>query len=175
MPLLRGVGIVLHPVHKHVMQGPLAPLMLVGNWDETDPNASQHDALRHLSSAWTQDPGADIYDQVLLQLRRCSVFMQHFDGSPSEHSPEYGYNGPWSGPFIWLHSVPQDFVTKLHQRQPFALLVFAHFGALLHRLDHIWVTAGWGGRIVSVVAEILGSYWDRWMQWPREAVGIAQP
>lgn len=173
MPLLRGVGIVLHPVYSHVKKGPLAPLMLTGNWDATDPDTSQDQALLDLRSAWTQeDASASLYDQVLLELRRCSAFMQHFiDGSPSE---EYGYNGPWSGPFIWLHCASQEYVTKLHQRQPIALLIFAHFGALLQRLDHIWVTAGWGSRIVSVVDEILGSYWDRWMQWPREVVGIVQ-
>lgn len=178
LPLLRGVSTVLHPVYQYVKQGPLAPLMLLGNWDATDPDAQpslEDEALRSLASAWSQDPAAAVYNEALLQLRRCQAFMRHFDGSPSQLEPEYGYNGSWSGPFIWLHGVSQEFVTRLHQRQPFALLVFAHFGAVLHKLDRFWITSGWGGRIVQVVDEMLGSYWEKWMQWPREAVGMPQP
>ena len=175
---LRGVAVVLRPVHEHVMRGPLAPLMRYGNWDtiEPDSEAGPDDAiLLDLKSAWSDETTTEVYDEALYFLRRCSIFMKDWDGQASKCTPEYGYNGPWSGPFIWLHCVPPQFLVKIDQRQPHALLIFAHFGAILHSLDEHWVMSGWGRRIVSVIYELLGSYWDAWLRWPRKVVGLEQP
>lgn len=177
IPHIRGVGIVLRPVYEYVSQGPFAPALRSGHWDLVDPDIDpglEDEVFRDLKAAWIQDPAKDIYDESIQHLRRCSSFMAHLDDSPKEGMPEYGYNGPWSGPFIWLHSVPQEFFMRLDQRQPCALLVFAHFGAILQRIDNFWIMSGWGRRIVSVVDEMLGNYWDRWIQWPRKVVGFDQ-
>lgn len=84
----------------------------------------------------------------------------------------WGINRSWSAPLMWLHFSPDDFLIRLNQRQPIALLIFAHFGVLLHGLTNYWFFHGWGQAIVAAVDELLGDYWSDWMQWPRDAVKL---
>ncbi|KAK5159832.1 hypothetical protein LTS14_001937 [Recurvomyces mirabilis] len=183
IPLMRGVGVVVQAVHQQVHKGPLAPLLEIDNWFELDPETAYApgDAdLRCLSDVWAGDSsGKEIYDETLNSLRRCNAYLHHphYNSATSPitpHSPEeqrkWGYNGPWAGPMIWIQFLSEDFLARLYQRQPYALVLFAHFGALMHSLDRVWCFEGWGKRIVLVVGEILGSYWDGWMSWCRAYV-----
>ncbi|KAK4551817.1 hypothetical protein LTR86_010903 [Recurvomyces mirabilis] len=170
------------PTNRHTLNTDWIPLMR-GNWFELDPGTAYApgDAeLQRLSEVWAGDSsGKEIYDETLSSLRRCNAYIHHprYNSATSPmtpHSPEeqrkWGYNGPWAGPMIWIQFLSEDFLARLYQRQPYALVLFAHFGALMHSLDRVWCFEGWGKRIVLVVGEILGNYWDGWMSWCRAYV-----
>jgi hypothetical protein len=87
--------------------------------------------------------------------------------------PNWGYNRGWAGPLVFLHLAPEEYFTQLHQRQPPALILYAYFGALLHKMNDFWFMEGWGRDVVQVVDELLGDYWISWMKWPKGVVDIA--
>ncbi|KAJ5593143.1 hypothetical protein N7537_010047 [Penicillium hordei] len=62
------------------------------------------------------------------------------------------------GPIIsWLVVVPSDYIYLLGERRPEALIILAHFGALLHLYREIWMLGDSG--------IYLDSNWDIWLQW----------
>ncbi|KAH8911195.1 hypothetical protein BR93DRAFT_324362 [Coniochaeta sp. PMI_546] len=176
IPMIRGVGAVLHPVYDRVRLGPLRPLLSLGNWDELDPDrnpSAEDEHFRNIRAVWDQSGDAEVYDKTLYILRRCHVFIAQFRTMDAASLSQWGYNRDWSGPWIWLHLTPDEYFLKLNQRQPPALVIFVYFGALLHMLDEHWFLEGWGRNIVNVVDELLGEYWMPWTQWPRMVVGSA--
>jgi hypothetical protein len=62
---------------------------------------------------------------------------------------------------------------RLQQRQPAALLLFAHFGGLSAGLQGYWWMEGWGKNIVVAAAETLGSYWNVWIELPWRLVAAS--
>lgn len=175
IPLVRGIEAVLHPVYDYVRVGPLQALLGLGNWEELNPNKQpgpgDEDMLR-LQEIWTSDKNAEVYNKTLHLLRQTSAWMMQFQMVQGYHVDDAGYNRDWSGPFMWVFLTPEEYFVLLQQRQPPALLLFAHFGALLHYLNGYWWMEGCGKSIVSVVNGYLGSYWNPWMDWPKHAVGL---
>ncbi|KAM0437894.1 hypothetical protein ACHAPT_002259 [Fusarium lateritium] len=175
IPVMRGVGAVLKPVYERVRFGPLSPLLGLGNWDELDPNdqpMAQDSHFRSIEQVWTQSNDAQVYDEALYLLRKCNAYMIQFKTMSPQVLEQWGYNQAWSGPFIWLHSSPDEYFELLQQRQPPALLIFAYLGTLFHGLNEYWFLDGWGRNMVDVADELLGEYWSRWMAWPKLVVGI---
>jgi hypothetical protein len=179
--LIRGVNRLLQQIGERVRVGPLKSLLSLGNWEELDPDTTTvpYDAeMQSLRSIWVGSADAPVYNESLYLLRKCCAWTKQFREFPdhilpqlSSH-PSWAYNRSWSGPFIWLSLVSDAYLLRLHQRQPAALLIFAHFGGLSAGLEGYWWMEGWGKNIVLAVADTLGSYWDVWMKLPwRLAVG----
>ncbi|KAJ0133003.1 Aspercryptin biosynthesis cluster-specific transcription regulator atnN [Fusarium oxysporum f. sp. albedinis] len=177
IPAIRGVDAVLYPVYERVRRGPLSSLTDIGNWDKLDPNQQSvvgDDHFRSIQEVWRRSSDAHIYDQALYLLRKCNAYMRQFETMSSEARAQWGYNQAWSAPYIWLHTTPKEYLELLQQRQPPALLIFAYFGTLAYALDEYWFMEGWGRNMVDVTDELLGAYWDRWMKWPKDTVGIVK-
>lgn len=175
IPMIRGVQAVLAPIYDRVRLGPLSPLTNVGNWEELDVNSDLHpddESIRRVSETWADMLDAHLYDEALLILRKCRLYIAQFQTMGQEDLQKWGYNRGWAGPLLFLFTAPEAYFTRLHQRQPQALVVFAYFGALLHGLNSIWFLEGWGRDVVEVTDEILGDYWRPWMEWPRKVVGL---
>lgn len=175
IPSIRGVQAVLHPIYNNVRNGPLGPLTDVGNWDDLDVEGDPHPdniSFSRVAETWMDMPEAGIYDETLHALRRSRMYVAQFQTMDQESLGKWGYNRGWAGPLIFLYNAPEMYFTKLRQRQPQALVLFAYFGALLHALNSFWFLEGWGLDVVQVTDEILGDYWRPWMEWPRQAVGL---
>jgi len=169
-----GVAAVLGPLYPHILQGPLAPLVGIGNWDSINPdelNLRGDEHFRHLRTVWAQDSSVQVYDDTLHALRRSFVFVGQSDDH-LQHASETCYNGKWASPGIWIHVAPREYFELLSQRQPAALLIYCYFGVVLHGLNHYWFMDSWGRNVVEVVDEILGTYWSPYTQWPRRVVGL---
>jgi hypothetical protein len=175
IPLIRGVNRLLQQIRERVSVGPLSSLLSLGNWEELDPNTTTvpHDAeMQSLKSIWADSADALVYDESLYLLRKCWAWTTQFRDIP-EHLvpqlasyPDWGYNRSWSGPFIWLSLAPDAYFLRLQQRQPGALILFAHFGGLSAGLEGYWWMEGWGRNIVVAATDTLGSYWKVWMELP---------
>ncbi|EUC43589.1 hypothetical protein COCMIDRAFT_100395 [Bipolaris oryzae ATCC 44560] len=175
IPLLRGVGAVLLPALEHVRRGPLSPMMGLGNWEAVNPDdhpTADDEKLRGIGQLWKDDKNAEVYETSLHLLRKFWAWMVQLQNSGSNASGECGYHGIGSGPFMWLFITPEMFFDLQRQRQPAALVLFAHFGAFLQKLNGYWWAEGCGKTIVSAVDDCLGSYWEPWTRWPKEVVGL---
>ncbi|USP74813.1 uncharacterized protein yc1106_02087 [Curvularia clavata] len=180
VPLIRGVSQLLQQIRERVSVGPLSSLLRIGNWNELDPDVASvpYDTeLQSLKWTWADSADALVYDESLYLLRKCWAWTALFRNI-SEHPfpdvashPDWEYNRSWSGPFIWLSLAPDDFFLRLQQRQPVALILFAHFGGLSAGLEGYWWMEGWGKNIVVAVNDTLvGGYWDAWTELPRRLV-----
>lgn len=175
IPLLRGVGAVLSPVHEHVRVGPLSSMIGLGNWEAVNPDenpTADDEILRNIGQLWKDDIHAEVYETSLRLLRQFWAWMEQLMNSGGSTSEDCGYHGMWSGPFMWLFIAPEKFFDLQRQRQPAALVLFAHFGAFLQKLNGYWWAEGCGKSIVSAIDDCLGSYWEPWTRWPKEVVGL---
>lgn len=179
--LIRGVMALLEVIRQHVDDGPLTSMLNLGNWLELDPNfnaAPEDEKIQLLRTTWADTSDAPVYDETLHVLRKCWAWMAQFE-HPTSYlaqdlltNPNWAYNRGYSGPFIWLSLAPELFFTRLQQRQPQALLLFAHFGVLADKVGRYWWMKGWGRNIVRVVDDIIGEYWKQYMTLPLRAVGL---
>lgn len=179
IPLIRGVNQLLQQIRERVSVGPLSSLLFLGNWDELDPDTTTvpHDAeMQSLKSIWADSTDAPLYDKALYLLRKCWAWTAQFRHIP-EHliphlasQPDWAYNRSWSGPFIWLSLAPDAYFMRLQKRHPAAVILFAHLGGLSAGLEEYWWMEGWGKNILLAAKDILGSYWDVWLELPRRLV-----
>lgn len=173
IPLVRGLEAVLRQVYDHVRVGPLKTMLILGNWEGLDLNAMSDqcdEQIVGLREIWKDRENAGVYDETLDHLRRCRMWIAQFEVLQIEDESEWGYNRGWSGPFMWLFFGPQKYFDLLEQRQPAALVIFAWFGASIHRLNGYWWIEGCGQSIVEVVEQCLGSYWAPWIKGPKQIV-----
>jgi len=81
------------------------------------------------------------------------------------------------GPILaWLALVDPVFVGYLHDRESLSLLVFLHWGVLLHHLGDLWWASNAGRLLVDEISGILhtrGDEWDERTRWAREKVGLS--
>ena len=72
--------------------------------------------------------------------------------------------------FAWPVRISSAFVQLLEQRQPISLIILAHWAVLLHIDRGFWVFGNAGRRVIESVIQHVGSYWDEWLQVPRETL-----
>lgn len=66
--------------------------------------------------------------------------------------------------------VPRQFMEKLEDRDPMALVILAHYSVVLYWLrNHIWLR-GWGRQLVDAIHLELGSEWHGCLKWAIEEV-----
>ncbi|KAK0388802.1 hypothetical protein NLU13_5045 [Sarocladium strictum] len=169
IPMLHGVTAIVHPAYEHLVGGRLSTFLRLRNWDELDLDNPSNDAdleLQRIKEAWEDSADKGVYDEALQILRRCRRFMDQFKDMSESELAQMGYNQTWSGPLIFIHVGPEAYFKLLSQRQPPALILFAHFGAMVYGLRKHWFIGDLGKNIVEAVDELLGSYWRPYLSWP---------
>lgn len=71
---------------------------------------------------------------------------------------------------IWIHFVPPRFVDLLSERQPGALIIFAHYGIVLGRGRHYWFLEGIDELILAVADAFVPTEWKNWLDWPKDQI-----
>lgn len=183
IPLIRGLGPVLERTRQQVALGPLGSLLDVDRWMELRPDQTDDPDDRHINrigDIWRKgdlkdSEQASVYDTTLSALRQCNMWLKQSATWDDDESSRKANYLPGSGPFIWITVAPAAYIELLSQRQPPAMIIFAHFGALIHSLDYHWWMEGCGRSIVEVVDQCLGPYWSDWMEWPKEVVSHGTP
>lgn len=176
--LVRGTSAVLHSSYLHVREGPLRSFVELQNFAELDvAECIRHSdfgaRLQDIKRMWSVDEHAEVYNETLELLLRCSSWMEQFDLMTDEAQSTFGYNRFCSGPFIWLINAPERYIVLQQQRQPPALIIFAYYGVLLHRLNNYWWAEGCGRSIVKAAEACLGPYWSSLLDCPKQAVGLS--
>jgi hypothetical protein len=71
---------------------------------------------------------------------------------------------------MWVHTVKPRFLELLSERQPGALIIFAHYGVLLKRVDHYWFLKGFAEQVLHIADTFVPGEWKTWLEWPREQI-----
>ena len=147
-------------------QGPLAPLMTIRDNaplkdnNDTKRNCMIYSRLDDLSRAireWSSD------DQIVETCHSSVKALQELLTEPS-------HNHDMSIAFLWPMRVNKDYLVFLGGRRPEALLVFAHYCALLHIMSSRWFTEGWPRSILESIRYTIDDKWIPWLEWPLEMV-----
>lgn len=70
----------------------------------------------------------------------------------------------------WAISLPLLFLDYLQQRQPFALIVLAHYCVLFHYLRQYWCLAPWATRVSKTIWNTLDENGRESIRWPMEEI-----
>ncbi|KAK4044289.1 hypothetical protein C8A01DRAFT_12286 [Parachaetomium inaequale] len=94
-------------------------------------------------------------------------------GRRSSPDGDATYTGPSANQFVfgWLYRVEYEFVACVRRREPYALLVLAHYAVLLNgdTIQRGWFIKGWREHIIARVGEFLANgECSEWMRWPME-------
>ena len=72
----------------------------------------------------------------------------------------------------WPAMIESDFVTLLQKRDQFALVILAHYAAVLHTLGSLWWCRGWGFMLLKDVIFHLEDNKRTEIQWPIQQIGL---
>jgi hypothetical protein len=70
----------------------------------------------------------------------------------------------------WPVILCQGFTDLLRQREPHALVILAHYAALVHCRRDLWMCGDGGQFLVNLISQNLGDEWADWLIWPNQVV-----
>ncbi|KAJ5197359.1 hypothetical protein N7449_007838 [Penicillium cf. viridicatum] len=70
----------------------------------------------------------------------------------------------------WPILVPREYTDLVAQRKCEALVILAHFGALVDTHKHSWVFCDGGKYLVDSITQYLGPQWEEWLHWPQQSL-----
>jgi hypothetical protein len=111
-------------------------------------------------------------DEVEACNRAIDVLQAVIDGCKTQ--PAFPGPAPWVT--VWLSLISPTYTELLLARRPEALVIFAHYGAMMHHyFRDFWLVGESGKRIIQMVRRSLGPAWTPCLQWPIEVVGEPTP
>ncbi|KAI2792231.1 hypothetical protein POX_b02268 [Penicillium oxalicum] len=80
----------------------------------------------------------------------------------------YAYVEPGSLTFVggWAIRTPRDYLDELRNREPFALVILAHFCVLLNNVRQNWCIGPWGRVVLGEIVQTLDTDWQCHIKWP---------
>ncbi|XEU99354.1 hypothetical protein FSHL1_004641 [Fusarium sambucinum] len=174
---IRSVRALLKPFNDKIREGCLSEfenLEAYEDWDVNHGSVNGDNELLDLQVSYEGCSSADIelYNSTIKLLRSCRPYITSLGDVSTDDARHARLNPHWITPLIFLQEVSEEFVDKLCQRQPPALLILSFFGAMLSAYDTIWFMEGWALEIVSAVDSALGDYWAPYTAWCREQVAM---
>jgi hypothetical protein len=71
---------------------------------------------------------------------------------------------------LWIHFVTPRFLELLRERQPGALIIFAHYAVLFKRSQQYWFFEGVAEQILRIATTFVPTEWRSWLDWPKEQI-----
>jgi hypothetical protein len=172
IPLNRGVTSLISHRGVKLQETRLKSMFpdAIPDWDTVEINdGNRCPGLERVQETWAGNTQADTYKHTQEVLDRAYVALGtqrgfHEEVSRAEMATFAAYL------FFPVHMFSDEYLRLLRQRQPPALILFSFYGAFLHKARRFWAFRGWGSDIVTVISELLGSYWKPWITWPLEVV-----
>lgn len=119
-------------------------------------------AMRNLNTASAKKDSShetSVYDDAITKLDR-SLEMLSKGGEPTMIA------------LRWMFRVPPRYLELVREKKPLALIVFAHYCAVLHHLRDRWWMGDWGSRLVKEISQLLGPERMGSILWASDIVGI---
>ncbi|EGD91957.1 hypothetical protein H112_00559 [Trichophyton rubrum D6] len=168
-----------------IVQKMLVMRHLVGLWNISMPLFSQGPA-RCLLATGTLDPASPLAVEVRSSLDRVLL------ASTTLHVPSDAYAAAidslwhcykccvlstppdWLRALAWPNMVPRPFMSELLEKKPLALVLLAHYCALLVLHPGSWWTHGWPRPVLFALIEAVGengqAHWRDLFAWPVKVV-----
>jgi len=119
-------------------------------------------AMRNLNTASAKKDSShetSVYDDAITKLDR-SLEMLSKGGEPTMIA------------LRWMFRVPPRYLELVREKKPLALIIFAHYSAVLHHLRDRWWMGDWGSRLVKEISQLLGPERMGSILWASDIVGI---
>lgn len=119
-------------------------------------------AMRNLNNATAKKDSShetSVYDNAITKLDR-SLEMLSKGGEPTMIA------------LRWMFRVPPRYLELVREKKPLALIIFAHYCAVLHHLRDRWWMGDWGSRLVKEISQLLGPERMGSILWASDIVGI---
>ncbi|KAL5042055.1 hypothetical protein BDW71DRAFT_155892 [Aspergillus fruticulosus] len=119
-------------------------------------------AMRNLNNASAKkDPSHEtiVYEDAISKIDR-SLEMLSKGGEPTMIA------------LRWLFRLPSRYLDLVREKRPLALIIFAHYCAVLHHLRDRWWMGDWGSRLVKEISQLLGPERIGSILWASDIVGI---
>lgn len=172
IPLIRGVVSILKEVWNWVETGRLGPMLGFRFYDGPDPlpgemKTALNDLYRLCTDASEPDP-EEIKDTEISS----TYFTAIHELQKSFSNSVYSQTSMVSLMFLWPISMTEKFVALLGEKRPRALIIFAHYCALLKRIEmHWWVDGRAEYELVRIERSIDDlEKWNKWLEWPTKMV-----
>lgn len=75
----------------------------------------------------------------------------------------------------WIFHIPFRFIELVKTRQPFALVILAHFAVIMHSLRGHWWMGDWGMKVLEDIGQSLDVEWRESISWAIDATGCYIP
>lgn len=172
IPLIRGVHSILKEVWNWVETGCLAPILKVHFYEGLEVMPS--DIKKTLKNLYqlctdTSEPDPEEVKDTEISSTYFSAIHQLQKSFANAHDPECT---TVSLIFLWPICVSDKFVALLKERRPRALIIFAHYCALLKQMEvHWWVNGRAEYELVRIERSIQEpERWNKWLEWPKKMV-----
>ncbi|KAL4913996.1 hypothetical protein BDW62DRAFT_205044 [Aspergillus aurantiobrunneus] len=119
-------------------------------------------AMRNLNATSAKnDPSHEtsVYDDAITKLDR-SLEMLSKGGEPTMIA------------LRWMFRIPSRYLDLVEEKRPLALVIFAHYCAVLHHLRDRWWMGDWGSRLVKEISQLLGPERLGSILWASDIVGV---
>lgn len=144
-------------------QSALNPLLMVEDKFpplKASPGPVCRTLLERIEASGLDDSTITVYQQTIQALQ--AVMTSIDNGSSFQSNVE--------ALITWTALIPSEYVELISLRKGEALVILAHYGALLHRQRDKWTFCDGGEYLVKCISEYLGSNWEEWLDWPRHAL-----
>ncbi|KAI4169915.1 MAG: hypothetical protein LQ346_008919 [Caloplaca aetnensis] len=168
--LLQGTQAVLRSALQWIALGPLGPLVrrgLSGSKQVAPPKSDDTltfertlDQLQaHNERIAENVESRELYDRTIQRLRGC---VKRIATYPGDRAAVMG----------WLVFLESSYVSALERGEPMALVIFAHYGVILHTLRQDWFVRDLGAQVVEMVHLQADDVWMPMLYWPMQQVGL---
>ncbi|PLB45130.1 putative Zn(II)2Cys6 transcription factor [Aspergillus steynii IBT 23096] len=121
--------------------------------------------LKLIRAAKVGDMLTNTYQQAIEALQSVSSAIT------SDHNGDYTRNYIVS----WLTLIPSEYIDSLTLKRPEAVVILAHYAALLHQQRSSWVFGDSGRFIIQTIDAYLGPPWTDWLVWPKRVLDETPP
>ena len=142
--------------------GRIIPRDALGLGVDQVPDETELVKMRQFSEVSQHIYPADISEAYNDAIKALTVIFEAARRSPTP--PSYSLVN------LWIHVVPSRFLELLAERQPGALIVFAHYAVLFKRAEYCWFFQGVSQQVMLIADTLVPHEWKSWLEWPRQQI-----
>ncbi|KAF2736348.1 hypothetical protein EJ04DRAFT_171146 [Polyplosphaeria fusca] len=171
MKLTRMVAPMVRGHYEEMLKSPIALFIPKDiqaiDWENARPsNDTKPASLQRFSQATRDLYPSDINEAYGNAVQNLQLLFELIQKSPKPPSPTMVK--------MWAHLVTPRFMELLSDRQPGALIIFAHYAVLLSKCERFWYVQGSAQQILSIADKLVPIEWKSWLDWPKEQIELEQ-
>ena len=173
--LMHGVRLILQSYHDKVFSGILKPIVnhdapilsrpLQHEMQEHKAHVQGLQRLLDLHYAW------DATDRAMYMsaIDNLTSTLEEVYRNRALQMPGVGFMHILIG---WVYRLRREFVLKLEQKEPLALIIMVHWADLLKLMESVWFMKGWAEHVLNGVCAFLPADFSEWIEWPMHHVYV---